>query len=745
VTGRSARSGGALAQAAGWLASWRWTGLAALTLAFVAYYWQVIFAGKLVSAADLVNLYYPYAATAGPGFQPHNPALTDSVVSLAPAMTYVRDSVWSGQLPLWNPYTEFGMPFFAQSQWGILSPLQLPFLAPPKLFGVEVAQTLTGMLKVAAAGSGAYLLARALRCSKPAAVFAGIAWMLGGYTTAWLSMPATSATVMLPWICLGVEATLRWRRPWLAAAGLASVMAVAVFGGHPEALLNAFYGVVIYGVVRLLQNRRHMRGQVRLRLAAIGTAIVLALGLVAVIIVPAAELLHHSVDSTLRELQYRGTAIGWNNVIQVFDPHHFNDPTHTGTFYSAYSAPWFAGVVTALAALVALVFRDRRIVPFVLMCVLALGIATNSWPWQRVEDAIPTLGGVAKSAPLVLWAFGLSMTGALGVDRVLRFIRGRSTVPWLAPAAGAALCLVLFVELYSWGHDYNPRVPRSMVGVPRPPGIDAIQAGRGAPRTVFLGHTMPFLLPMQFERPDARGYGQPTRRDYDLFMRLAVTDLRSVFNPSELGYPIANIKPHQLAVLRAANTRYAAWTDGRWKLQGYDQVSQGPLNVAQTNNAMGRAYLVSDYVTEPKLESAIQTVAGESFDPNRQVVLDEDPAGARPDPLRRTPGPPPQVTHYENNHVVVRARLARPGLLVLSDSDYPGWRASVDGKSVRMYRANGLFRAVSLPAGEHVVHFDFRPASVYVGAAISLVSVLFIIGLALFGRRRELEPAEDRG
>lgn len=52
---------------------------------------------------------------------------------------------------------------------------------------------------------------------------------------------------------------------------------------------------------------------------------------------------------------------------------------------------------------------------------------------------------------------------------------------------------------------------------------------------------------------------------------------------------------------------------------------------------------------------------------------------------------------------------ATPGWLVLSELDFPGWRASVDGADLPIHRANGMFRAVCVPAGEHVVEFRFHP------------------------------------
>lgn len=60
-------------------------------------------------------------------------------------------------------------------------------------------------------------------------------------------------------------------------------------------------------------------------------------------------------------------------------------------------------------------------------------------------------------------------------------------------------------------------------------------------------------------------------------------------------------------------------------------------------------------------------------------------------------------------HTELRTRAGTAGWLVLADQDFPGWSASVDGAMLPIHRANGLFRAVCVPAGEHTVRFDFHP------------------------------------
>ncbi len=74
------------------------------------------------------------------------------------------------------------------------------------------------------------------------------------------------------------------------------------------------------------------------------------------------------------------------------------------------------------------------------------------------------------------------------------------------------------------------------------------------------------------------------------------------------------------------------------------------------------------------------------------------------------------------NQVGVTVHTSRDGWLVLSDVWYPGWQANVDGITVPVEKADYLFRAVAVPAGEHLVRFTYRPLTFYLGGVISLIA-----------------------
>ena len=65
-----------------------------------------------------------------------------------------------------------------------------------------------------------------------------------------------------------------------------------------------------------------------------------------------------------------------------------------------------------------------------------------------------------------------------------------------------------------------------------------------------------------------------------------------------------------------------------------------------------------------------------------------------------------------------------PGLLVLSDLYYPGWKAQVDGEDVDIERVDYLLRGVPLADGHHTVEFEYAPASWRIGWILSLAGLV---------------------
>jgi len=91
-------------------------------------------------------------------------------------------------------------------------------------------------------------------------------------------------------------------------------------------------------------------------------------------------------------------------------------------------------------------------------------------------------------------------------------------------------------------------------------------------------------------------------------------------------------------------------------------------------------------------------------------------------------------------HEIEAWAVARgPALLMVSESWYPNWQVTVDGEQAELVRANYAFLGVWIPEGEHRVEFSYvRPWIVWVGAAISLGTLILLVAVAAWWRKTAL-------
>jgi hypothetical protein len=119
---------------------------------------------------------------------------------------------------------------------------------------------------------------------------------------------------------------------------------------------------------------------------------------------------------------------------------------------------------------------------------------------------------------------------------------------------------------------------------------------------------------------------------------------------------------------------------------------------------------------------------GRPFDPYESVLLEEpiDFQPVLPDPQRST-----LVVDRRPGRVEVEATSAYGGFLILAETYYPGWVASVDGVPAQVVPSNFALQGLPLGSGTHNVVFEFRPMSFYAGVATSIVAVVLIVSLLL--------------
>ncbi|MDP9365916.1 MAG: YfhO family protein [Chloroflexota bacterium] len=420
---------------------------------------------------------------------------------------------------------------------------------------------------------------------------------------------------------------------------------------------------------------------------------------------------------------------------------------------------------------------ERDMVVFYLGPAMLAGAAVHAlgrWrgrPWLLSALGVSTVAlvlaldaGLAPIGPLPLRAAFVVAVGLLVVARAPGW--GRRLVPPL-------LALTLFVDLFAVGR-YN--LDHGLYGgfhrvdldaFYAPPGAAAFlreqAAADGVPSRYFgydpgvhPGGETPPLYRYAFADPRAAALllnnratvlGLHDVQGYNPIQPQRYVDYMRALNGFAQEYHEANVYPSGLhsPLLDLLSARYvvvpAATPPGRLDLDGL--VASLPtvhldeaVRVLENREALPRAWVVHE-AEQASATEALARLASGAVDPRRTALVEASvPDLAVPaDPSRNEV----RFERFDADHLGLRVWTDAAGLLVLSETIDPDWRATVDGRPAPVLNTNALFRAVPVPAGEHVVELRYDSPTLRAGTAVSAISyggVLVAWGAALVGRWR---------
>ena len=644
-------------------------------------------------------------------------------------MTFAREAILgnSHTLPGWYPQELMGTPFWSNVQNFPFLPTRLAVLLSVDPFN---ALTVGAILAAGLAATFTFSFCRGAGLSPVASAASGWTFACAGFFASRLlvgHLPLLEAYPSLPlllWLgqnALQVRDEPRQFSKRLILLGLAS--GCVVLAGHPQLPFYSLATAALY----IVYHNRGRNGLIAIAAMGIGT------GLAGFALWPMFLLARRSTRVLALDAAQNDLAFPYGRLASFFFPWKDGwpmwvnrEPAHAFTEYPTFAYFWdtvcYVGWTPWLAVLALLMVRFARREklggPWPFFAVVGSVALLLSLPWwQSVMAHIPGTFLRSPARQLYVTTFALAFGLGAAIDYVSR-TTSRSKRP--------ALFLGIGLALAAHGFDLAIHARAFVVTIENPeligPGAAAVIAqlvgdGRigmdltvtskwnrrhedvGFFDSIMLARTYSGLLAMSGAPPTRNiqtlnGSQLDARTLAATGVRLLVTDLRR----DDLRDLASQSGIHLYAVATPAD-RAVFFPDGAVQILSHDQIRERLRD--RTFDPASALLLRSDEVT-PARDSADPTAA---------------PATA-------------SYRRMSSDLIEVNADAQTAGWIRVLESWDSGWSAEVDGHAAGVVAGDDMFLAVHVDRGHHQIRLRFKTPGTASGIAISLCSLLALVGLA---------------
>jgi len=696
-----------------------------------------------------------------------NNAMPDVHTQIYPWKKFTIETFKNGQIPLWNPYSFSGNPHLANFQSAVLSPFNLLFL----LFPFIDAWSMLVLLQPLLAGLFMYLFVREIGATRVGSAISSIAFMFCGFIVVWMAYGTLSLAIsILPLALLEIDKFYNTKQirylillslsiPLSFFSGhfqmsiyfLGALIAFIIFKGFAvRSIHNTFYLIlstvvgVLLSLPQILPSIQLYQESIRSEIFQISEAI--PFQYLVTIISP------DFFGNPVTRNDWFGHYAEWAGFIGIL-------PLFLAIFAIAKFKVQSSKFKVSIGFFTALGFVSL---------ILAVDSPLSS---ALVSLKIPVLSTSALSRIIVLFSFSFAVLAGFGFDKLVREIRevrgirdvrkliiavalialffvviwvllyfGKiypsewlivakrnfvlPTILFLGAAASISLSrfknkLIILTTLYlilatsfdslRFAQKWMPFNPVQLV-YPKVPVIDAIKKNIGSSRiygnlgaevTTYYGFSsMEGYDPLyigrygEFIRGAANGeFLQAERSVVKLDRRGKYVDRAlDLLGVGLIFHPIADTNQGWAYPVWENKERYElVYTDDKFQL-------------FKNKLALPRAILFYNYEVIKDDKDIIKRFYSDDFDFRNVLILEETPNLK----LESNASGSAKIISYTPNKVIIKSSSNSPALLFLSDNFYSSWKARIDGKNSKIYRADYSFRAVIVPKGESTVEFLFN-------------------------------------
>lgn len=737
-----------------------------LPILFIFFIW-FIFAkpyfldNKVPFASTYLTSFFPpwasYQTYKGPV---KNNAAPDVMTQIYPWKKLSVDIWKTGNLPLWNPYSFSGTPLLADYQSSVLSPFNLLYFILPFLD----AWSFIVLSQFLLAGIFMFLFMRSLNISKEGSLISAVSFMFCGFITVWgVYGTLAFAILFLPLSLFAVEKFYQTKKN-IYLFLLTLSIPFSFFSGHFQISLYFLLFVLSYSLFKYLKEKKQ-----KLFLLNV-SSIILGLIISLLQLLPSIQLYFMSVRSSFFA---KIEVIPWSYLPTLLAPDFFGNPVTRNDWFGHYAEwNGYLGVIPLFLGFYAFRRFNPYIKFFALFSLIPFLLAFQTPILDLLINLkIPVLSTSAVSRIIVLFSFSFAVLAGFGFG-FLREDLEKKKYKFQYSLTAVFSLLFIFLWLTSFRHIFLPQ-DKSLIALSnlKLPSVIFLFFAFSILLIRFVPKRSKFLFPLliiplvsfdllrftiKWQPFDPRnlvypqtkvvnailkniGYGRifgnlggevttyykiPSIEGYDAlyiarygeFIRSANNgkfeegerSLVRISRRGEFADRALNLLGVNLIFHPVADTNQG-WAYPVWEKNMRQIYNDGVFSLYKNQNALPRASLFYNFVVLKDKKKIIERFYSDKFDYRNTLILEEKPSFESGIGNQKSGIGSAEIISYTPNLVQIKTQTNSPALLFVSDNYYLGWKAYINGKETRIYRADYTFRAITVPKGESEVIFKFEP------------------------------------
>jgi len=677
--------------------------------------------------------------------------LNDAIQLSYASKHWYWEKLHTQELPFWSTQMGAGFPVLGEGQTGVF------FLPNLLLYGLlpsaPLAYNISLVLVLIITAMGTYFWLSLFSVPWTIMLLGGLTFGSGGFFLFHLQhITLLQSFSLLPFLFVATHQVMKKQR-LIDILFFSIVFSQQIFAGFMQAVLITAIGTTIYAVFIYTQSQNNnKRG-----LLILFMSYLLGLLLSAPQIIPSIEFLKAIPNNSANNPEYATMfSFPLRSFLSFLSPFMIGNPKNA-TYYTNVRDPgllfWetngFVGIFPLLLTGLVLFLKKSRkkAIPFLTILGIAVLLMLGKYsPLYFIFDFFPLSLFRVPARFVVLVSYMLVTIGTLTLsDGSLRKQR------WVGRVVVLFWIVNLMTIIPYWYSYHEYKTPSEVMEKPiatdavPPNGIVYRHGTIWQHNKIYLesGWIYPdrFTIFQNALRPNTNTFWGITTFDAYSSRILRRKYIAEAFIQTELYYPTeatATIsadmqKFFSLAGISTIISEKIIDSDNRYSLLKTITDSDSTLYVYQNPTSNTRVYIADVDIPVTTVSDIQNTLGKPSFNPNSSVLIETtNPLHGHSNEIL----PSSLITtKWSDLDIRIKTTTQKDTTLVLQNTYYPGWVATIDNNPTTIYPANITSMAITLPKGEHTVRFYYQPKSFLLGCSFMLLGIMIACTVILLRKR----------